>query len=215
MTFRIYVWPSGNDGILRVTDAMRMYLPQYGVDVVDDPDQADLINNHGPSLTERPGVPMVSSCHGLMWSDYQWPRWAHHINRAVLESIIRSDAQTAPSQLVRAAMVRGVLCDPKVIHHGVDAPPQVIEPSGYVLWNKARTDPVSDQKDLDRVAERLPKVPFVSTFGQERENVILVGKRPYPEMLNAVRCASVYLATARETFGIGTLEALAAGDRKS
>jgi glycosyltransferase involved in cell wall biosynthesis len=57
----------------------------------------------------------------------------------------------------------------------------------------------------------LPNVRFVSTFGERTNNVMIVDAMPHEQMRPLVQRAAVYLATARETFGIGTLEALAAG----
>jgi glycosyltransferase involved in cell wall biosynthesis len=54
-------------------------------------------------------------------------------------------------------------------------------------------------------------VPFVTTFGRPTANVTVTGTGTYEQMRPVVQRGGVYLATARETFGIGTLEALAAG----
>src|SRR4029077_151462 len=51
----------------------------------------------------------------------------------------------------------------------------------------------------------------LSTFGRQSANVGIIGAMPYDQMRPLIQQAGVYLATARETFGIGTLEALAAG----
>jgi glycosyltransferase involved in cell wall biosynthesis len=64
---------------------------------------------------------------------------------------------------------------------------------------------------MQHVADLLPDVRFVSTFGEQSRNVMLLGAMPHDEMKPIIQRAGVYLATARETFGIGTLEAMAAG----
>ncbi len=68
------------------------------------------------------------------------------------------------------------------------------------------------------LAEKMPDVSFVTTFGatpeQEEgvyENVTVTGRLPFDEAKECVEEAGVYLCTVRETFGIGTLEAMAAG----
>lgn len=209
-----YTTPDQADGgIRRVTEAQTRYLPEFGVEVVSNPDSADLIANHGTLLEERPGIPMVSHNHGLYWAEYEWPSWGHKANAQVIEALIRCQAATAPSHWVAGAISRGVLFRPDVVYHGVDATEwEPGESLGYVLWNKARVDPVSDPRAAMRLAAEMSGTPFVSTFGREDlPNVKVTGALPYPQMKALVQRAGVYLATARETFGIGTLEALAAG----
>lgn len=200
-------------GIRRVVDAMVKYLPGLGIQVTNSPQEADLLNCHGTMLYHVPGVPMLASCHGLYWDGYDWADWGHDANKRVIEVLIRSQAITAPSQWVAHAISRGMLADPTVIYHGVEASEwdHNEDPMGYVLWNKARTDPVSNPDDMNRLAAMLPRTPFVSTFGEQAENVHIVGKTEYHHMKPIIQRAGVYLATARETFGVGTLEALAAG----
>jgi glycosyltransferase involved in cell wall biosynthesis len=203
---------AGDGGIRRVVEAQQRYLPQYGWGIAQSPDEADLIVNHGAALTERPGVPMVAVCHGLMWESYGFGQWGDSVNKAVIETMARAQAVTAPSQWVAHAVSRGMLLMPEVVYHGVDLDDWTHDhPLGYVLWNKARVDAVSDPQDMNDVAALLPDVPFLSTFGTVAPNVHLLGAVPYEQMRTVVQRASVYLATARETFGIGTLEALSAG----
>jgi len=210
----IYTTPDRADGgIRRCSDAMVKYLPAFGWNVTSSPDDADLIANHGAACTERPGVPMISINHGLMWSAYGFGEWGDKVNRAVVESMARANAVTAPSDWVANAISRGMLVRPTVVHHGVDSDDWAHDlPSlGYVLWNKARADQVSDPRDMQDVAGLLPDVPFLSTFGRQASNVGILGAMAYETMRPLIQQAGVYLATARETFGIGTLEALAAG----
>ena len=210
----IYTTPDRADGgIRRVSDAMVKHLPNFGWNVTSSPDDADLIVNHGAACTERPGVPMIAVNHGLMWSSYNFGTWGDKVNKRVIETLIRANAVTAPSHWVAHAVSRGMLVQPTVVHHGVDASDWAHDlPSlGYVLWNKARADMVSDPRDMQDVAGLLPDVPFLSTYGKTAANVGILGVMPYETMRPLVQQAGVYLATARETFGIGTLEALAAG----
>jgi len=216
---RVFIDPVYNNpdradgGIRRVSEAMVKHLPSFGWDVTSSPDAADLIVNHGAALTERPGVPMIAVCHGLMWADYSFGDWGDKINKAVIETLTRANAITAPSRWVAQAISRGMLAKPTVIYHGVDADDWAHNEVnlGYVLWNKAREDQVSDPYDMQQVAKLLPDVRFVSTFGEQAHNVMITGPMSYETMRPGIQHAGVYLATARETFGIGTLEALAAG----
>jgi glycosyltransferase involved in cell wall biosynthesis len=50
---------------------------------------------------------------------------------------------------------------------------------------------------------------FVSTLGKPAPNVKIIGPKKFKQMKDLVRDAGIYLATTRETFGIGTLEAMA------
>ena len=210
----IYNAPDRADGgIRRVSEALVEHLPAFGWQVTSSPDDADLIVNHGAALTERPGVPMVCHNHGLMWSAYNFGAWGDDVNRHVIESMAHADAVTAPSRWVAHAISRGMLIQPEVVYHGVDADAWAhsLPSLGYVLWNKARADQVSDPRDMQDVAALLPDVAFLSTFGRHSGNVGILGAMPYEQMRPIVQQAGVYLATARETFGIGTLEALASG----
>lgn len=200
-------------GIRRVVEAQQRYLPAFGWNVTADPHDADLIANHGASLLEVAGVPMVNHSHGMMWQEYDFGEWGDKINASLIDAMIRANAITAPSRWVANAISRGMLVTPEVVYHGVDADEWAHnEPSlDYVLWNKARADNVSDPDDMQRVAALLPDVRFVSTFGEPTQNVMLLGAMPHGQMKPIVQRAGCYLATARETFGIGTLEALAAG----
>ncbi|KKL59016.1 hypothetical protein LCGC14_2219570, partial [marine sediment metagenome] len=61
-------------------------------------------------------------------------------------------------------------------------------------------------------ARLAPEVPFESTYGDPNiPNLQVTGLLPYHEGKDAISKAAVYLCTTRETFGIGTLEAMAAG----
>lgn len=203
----------GDGGIRRVSDALWRYLPDHGIQPVENPEEADLLNLHGASFIDRPGTPIVASCHGLYWSDYVFGLWAHETNRMVVEILARAQAVTVPSEWVRTAVTRGMLVSPTVCYHGVDPDEwrHALPSGGYVLWNKARSDAVSNPDDLNNLAQLMPDVRFISTLGAPMPNVEIAGVVGYDKMRPMVQRAGVYLATARETFGIGTLEALAAG----
>jgi len=199
-------------GIRRVVEALVRYLPEFGVEIVNDPQSADLCAVHGTLIPPRVDCPMVNHNHGLYWREYAWPRWADGANRSVIDRMLTADAVTAPSEWVANAIRRGSLLHPEVIYHGVESDDWTPEDTrGYVLWNKARADAVSDPEAVGELATRLPAVPFVSTFGAPHDNIQLLGAIPVAQMRHMVAQAGVYLATVRETFGIGTLEALACG----
>lgn len=200
-------------GIRRVLTALEKYLPEFGIRVVKKIDKADLTAGHVDHLPLADGKPFVSHNHGMYWQDYFKKQFHYEVNRDITSCLIRADAITAPSQWVANALSYGLLRTPRAIYHGVDVDewqPQA-EHGNYVLWNKARADEVSDPQDMLNLASQMPHVQFISTLGNKTGNVKLCGVTNYGEHKVIIQKAGVYLATARETFGIGTLEALASG----
>ena len=200
-------------GVRRVLDAQIKYLPEFGVKITNKIEQADLTVGHIDHLPIAKGKPFVTHCHGLYWNDYPWGEWERGVNRDVTNALVQADAITAPSEWVAHAITYGLLRTPRVIYHGVELEDWDVPgaPDNYVLWNKARADVISNPDDMQRVARLLHSVNFVSTIGTPTANVKICGVVPYAKMRALVNGAGVYLATARETFGIGTLEALASG----
>jgi glycosyltransferase involved in cell wall biosynthesis len=204
---------TGDGGIRRVSEAMIKHLPAFNVEHVRHPKQADVIVNHGSMLTYVPGKPVVHVGHGLYWSRQPWADNYQQVNAEVVESMARAVAHTVPSEWVGRAVRRGGLWFPETIYHGVNAGDFVVSPShgNYVLWNKARADYVSNPEDMEAIAHVMTNTQFLTTVGRSSQNVKVIGAMPYDQMRGVVAQAGVYLATARETFGIGTLEAMACG----
>lgn len=206
--------PEASGGVYRVVEALHQYLPRFGVSIASSPEEADVINCHGTVLVRHKNTPIVGSCHGLYWREYSWPQWAREANSRVKSVLLASSEVTSPSKWVSSALTRAIDIAPvTTIYHGIDTElftPQ--ESYDYVLWNKARTDPVSDPVDVPVVANLLRQRKFVSTFTtMPADNVRVVGELPFEKMRPLIEHAGVYLVTTRETFGIGTLEALACG----
>lgn len=209
----------GNGGIHRVLVGQYATLPKYGWEITPNPAEADVIACHveipATYLKLYPEKPFVVHNHGLYWTDgdYQWDSWCYTVNQKGLEAIRAADVVTAVSDWTAQALRRNTMRDVRVVYHGVDLdewlPSDVRQ--DYVLWNKTRVDPICDPQPMNDVASLLPNVQFVSTFGKAAPNVSLLGRMPFEQGRELVRRAGVYLATTRETFGIGTLEALAAG----
>ena len=199
-------------GIRRVVEAMLKYLPAHGIEHTRKISEASVIITHGAMQTQYGTTPMINVNHGLYWSRQPWGDGFQEVNEKVVEAMRMAVAHTAPSEWVSRAIRRGGLFYPEIIYHGVDADefmPQ--ENEGYVLWNKARADFVSDPNDMMQVASILPDIQFHTTIGKKAENITVLNPMSYKRMKSVVARAGVYLCTARETFGIGTLEALAAG----
>lgn len=217
---KVYITPrfdgedKGDGGIRRVVEAQKKWLPTVGVAVTDDIDDCDVVAAHAVEWP-RTGRPVVSHNHGLYWSDYEWPQWALNANKAVIESMHKADAVTAVSEWTANAIARNTWIKPTVVYHGVDAqewkPPTKSASEKYVLWNKTRVDPICDPVPMQELANIARDYKFLSTFGEVTDNLSVTGRLPFEQGKVLVRNADVYLCTSRETFGIGTLEAMACG----
>ena len=204
----------GDGGIRRVVEAQHRWLPQYGIEIVDDIGQADLVATHAGVTGHIPtSLPWVVHTHGLYWKEYEWQRWCLNINGEVIDAMRKADHVTAPSEWVAQVLRRGMWLRPSVLYHGVDiddwAPAD--KPGNFVLWNKNRPDAVCDPRPVIAIADQMPDTQFVSTFAQAGANMRVTGRVPYLGMKRLIQAAGVYLCTTRETFGIGTLEAMASG----
>lgn len=207
----------GEGGVGRVVRAQLEHLPAAGVEIVDAPELADVLGAHisfPPSwVKQHAHMPLVAMCHGLYWQEYDWPKWAIKTNEEVLTAIKQADVTTVPSEWVADAVRRHTCRKVLVVPHGVDCdeftPAEKWRP--YVLWDKTRVDPVCDPEPVNVLAGMMPKQPFISTFATERSNVSVTGLVPYAQSRELTRHAGVYLATTRETFGVATLQAMAAG----
>lgn len=202
-----------NGGIRRVVEAENKHLEKFGVISVPNIQEADVIQNHGGMQAFALGIPSVNTNHGLMWSRQPWGAGMQQVNATLVESMCMAVAHTAPSEWVARAIRRGGFFYPEVIYHGIDAdefaPARTI--GNYVLWNKARADYVSDPTDMQRIATHTSDVQFWTTIGEEQANVKVLGVKSFSDMKTIIAGAGLYLCTARETFGIGTLEAMACG----
>lgn len=208
--------PGSVGGIPRVVEGMVKHLPSFGIEIVDDPEEADVIACHAtvPSsyIKRFPTKTFVAICHGLYWAEYAWGNQQLKANEDVGLNIKVADAVIACSEWVANAIRRGYSRDVEVIYHGIDSDEwRADENKGYVLWNKFRTDPVCDPEPLNQVAKLLPNVGFVSTFAVNAPNIATTGMLEPDQAKILVQKAGAYLCTTRETFGIGTLEALSCG----
>src|SRR3972149_7029517 len=122
---KVYLNPTvqsvGNGGISRVLEAQIKYLPDYSVEFVDDPSNADLVNCHATSVVDHPNL--VLSCHGLYWKNdiegWKNVKWPVEANAQIIAGMRKAKAVTVPSQWVAHAVARGMLIKPYVVGHGV------------------------------------------------------------------------------------------------
>ncbi len=214
-------------GIKRVCEAYQKYLPEFGIQFVNDDAEADLISSHAGSYSK----PTVLHCHGLYWtSDYpDANRWEWAMNAAVISAIRYSKEVTVPSAWVAETFQRDMRFTPNIIPHGIEWQDwqHKEQNEGYILWNKNRIGDVCDPNILGKLADRFQDETFVTTYApQNMHNTIASGKKdttemwhnikitdilPHNQMKLMVQRAGVYLSTTKETFGLGVLEAMAAG----
>lgn len=200
-----------SNSINQIVVRLQGLLPQFGVELTENPDAADVVACHA-GMSDRK-VADVAHISGLYptahFPQYDW-HWA--ANDFVLENVRRARLVTVPSQWVADLFRRDMHLDPAVVQWGIDINEwQPGADGGYVLWNKTRVDGVCDPTPLIKLAQLAPGHKFVSTFGEMATNVSLTGRLEYEKMKPLIRNAAVYLGTTLETFGIGTLEAMACG----
>jgi glycosyltransferase involved in cell wall biosynthesis len=205
-----------NHGIGRIIHAQYKYLPKHDIEFVRDPDLADVIAGH----TQQYQLPRIDvlHCHGIYWtgepgSGY-YERWHWKANEKIMDAARRALYVTVPSAWVSEPFKRDMRILPRVIGHGIDFSDWPMgEPKNYVLWNKNRAADVCDPTPAWELAEH--GVQVISTFAPfdkpPNEYMTIVGQQSHEQMKLLVQHASIYLATVKETYGIGTLEAMACG----
>ncbi|MBA3867779.1 MAG: glycosyltransferase [Anaerolineae bacterium] len=201
-----------SNSINNIVCRLDKHLPDYGVELVENEQGADLRAGHAGQGSQEPID--VAHYHGLYpTSDGMESSGYFAINKNVIRNLKTAKAITAPSEWIADVLRRDMHVNPHVIGWGVDTQEWTPSPNpqGYVLWNKARVDHVSDPSPMIQLAGRMPKTLFLSTFGEGTPNIKTVGRQPYEVMKSYVRNAGVYLSLNVETFGIGTLEAMASG----
>lgn len=202
--------PEATNGIQAVVQAYHRYLPDHGITFVKDPNEAALFVGHAGT----PPTAHVAMLHGLNWTgDLVLPQQAYAENAQIVKALRFARAVTVPSEWVAETLRREMHLVPWVVGHGIELGDWEPEPTdeAYVLWNKNRMDAVCDPAPVNALAQLAPGTQFVSTFGIATSNVKVIGLQAHAAMRALVRQAGLYLATTKETFGIGTLEALASG----
>lgn len=191
---------------------LQEHLPAYGWEITEDKNEADLIAGHAGQTDGATPVD-VAHCHGLM-PTHEYPDHgvSFAINAHVIKNLREAKAITVPSEWVADMLRRDMHINPDVVGWAIEPDEwQPADNNGYVLWAKTRPDEVCTPEPLNKLAARVPDQQFVTTFGDKRENVKVIGRQTFDDMKKYIRGAAVYLSTAKETWGIATAEAMAAG----
>lgn len=213
---RVKIWPDfgkevGQGGIKRVNEALHKWLPEYGVEIVDDIEEADVVNVHADRI--KTTKPVAYSSHGLYWKGYDWPAWALDANTKLINAVKHANAFSVPSSFVHNVFARGMRVDPFILRHGVEIEEwEPEETHNYVFWGKTRIDSICDPEPVNKLAELCPEIGFVSTFGNDDlPNITTTGRVTYERSKSILKHAGIYLATVKETGAITVLEAMASG----
>ncbi len=203
-------------GVFTIVRKYEQYFPSHGITLVDEGEEYDVeIVHAGVKPFSDPGGPNVAMTHGLIWTaqpGYDPSSWGD--NAQVVDSVRHAREVTCPSRWVAKTFERDMHFTPHVIPHGVDLEEWKGEDSfnSTVVWNKNRMDVVCDPRPVVELALRNQTIEFVTTFTTRLlGNISLIGVVEHWKMQRIIRRAMVYLSTTKETFGIGTLEAMAAG----
>ncbi len=208
-------------GIKRVVEAYHEYAGAFGIEYVEckveDEHEYDLLAIHAGS-SDKFSVhrPIVAIAHGLYWThDYNAHAAEWDTNAHVIETLRRASVITVPSPWVAESIQRDMRINPVILPHGIDWQEwKHNEPNaGYVLWNKNRAADVCTPEHMVTLSVMRPDVNFLTTFSTDKagKNVTTIGVQPHDTMKKLIQQAGVYLSTTKETFGIGVLEAMAAG----
>jgi len=200
-------------GIKRVIEHYFNYAKEFDIEYVEQ-EPYDLAASHAGTM---PGAD-VAICHGLYWTaDYSADGWEWEMNERVIKVLRLAKEITVPSSWVAETIKREMRVSPHVIGHGVewDEWQEPCEKYNYILWNKNRISDVCTPIPVSILAKKYPHIKFFATFYTPNEivpeNVRVSGVIPHSEMRAVIKQAGIYLATTKETFGIGTLEAMASG----
>lgn len=202
---------STNNGVGQVLLNYEKWLPKVGVELTSNID--DDYDISCSSLGYYPKA-RIHFSHGLWFNDISDEQAKQNVS--IIKAIMNADKIVVPSNYVAETFRRELRINPEIIGHGVNSDEWQSNESkdNYILWNKNRASKVCDPSFIDELSSLNPQYKFVTTFTKNdkvNKNVTVTGVVPFKEMKKLVQGASVYLATARETFGIGTLEALASG----
>lgn len=198
-----------NNGVGQTILNYHNYLPKVGIKVTTNSEEK--YNISASHLGYKTDADIFFS-HGF-WFGKVNEQMAQQ-NKVLTECALRAKAVIVPSNYVAETFRREFRINPHIIGHAVNFEDwqHEYQSEGYVLWNKNRIADVCSPEPVYELAKQFPKVKFYTTLTRkETPNMVITGILDHDKMKPVIQKAGIYLATAKETFGIGTLEALAAG----
>jgi glycosyltransferase involved in cell wall biosynthesis len=210
----------GESGIHTVVREYFHHAPAYDIEfVANNTTTFDLLVVHaGMASKYQKNAPLIAMLHGMYFTaDYGMARWAYQSNQTIVESIRYSSLVTVPSEWVGETLRREARIIPHVVPHGIDWDEwqHARENEGFILSYAKNRDGVDvcDSTMSTKLAQMNDSMQFVATFAKKPApgNVAVTGVVPHNRMKHIVQSAAVVVSPAKETFGIGALEAMAAG----
>ena len=201
-------------GVNRVVSDLTRLLPQYGIEVTDNPDSADIRHCH--ALAWHPQVDVYTN-HGV-WRNPQTPSETA-ANEIIYRLLTAAKVVTSVSEHTTEIYADRLNIKPCVIRNGVDTKylqsiPQHSSDIPVFLWAKNNMTPPNDPRSALWLAKQLPQCKFIFTCapsGIIPPNVTVIGVQPYKDMLQFIANSSVLIATTNEQFSVQVIEALALG----
>ena len=194
-----------NNGVGQVIHNYHRWMPEVGIEFVDKGEDV-LVSHLGTSIDCD-----VHHNHGLWLGEIGGSQIAQ--NARIISSALSAKKIVVPSEYVAYYFRRDMRVKPFVVGHGINVEEwEPLTNRKYVLWNKNRMGDVCDPQPVAELAIRFPQIDFATTFSKHSmRNIYEMGPLKFEQMKLFVQSANVYLATTKETFGIGTLEAMASG----
>lgn len=217
----VYMMPTPSQAEVNTTNSinqivlrLQQTLPEVGWKIVEDLESADIVAAHA-GQTSGVHVCDVAHCHGLYptGTEVVSPKAHWAANRNVIGNLREASEITVPSSWVGKIIRRQFNRIPTVVPWAIQLNEWAIRPhKAFTLWNKTRISSVCDPGPLEYLAQKIPSAQFVSTFiNQPIPNIKTTGVVSFDDMKQIIHDCSIYLATTKETFGIGILEAMATG----
>lgn len=220
---KVYMLPKKEDAerddsnsINQIVLRLDFYLSMHGWKITSNKDEADIVATHAG--TGQDTYCDVAHVHGFYpTAHHNYNSWNYATNARVRDNVLQATEVTVPSQWVADIVRRDFNVEPTIVNWAIDPHDWGVSTrrEHYLLWNKTRLDPVCDPKAIHLLAEGIPNVQILSTFIDSNistpSNLKQIGRMPFEEMKKYIKNCSIYLSTVMETFGIGTLEAMACG----
>lgn len=198
------------NGVGQVIYNYHKWMPEVGIELVGEGKEYDVCVSHLGTKVDCD----VHHNHGL------WLGKANGLqqqqNLRIVGSALVANKVVVPSNYVANYFRRDMRLQPFVVGHGVNMDEwKPLTNRKYILWNKNRKSPICDPTPVFELAKRFSNLDFLTTFtteeGKKLSNIHVTGTLPFDKMKLFIQSANVYIATTKETFGIGTLEAMASG----